>query len=115
MSMYFPKRLELSFRIVLAFPKAEGRRMMPMTGAEKRKFTFTGILWEGFSEEVAKPRLEGWVGLHWTAVAAEGLLRGRQSAAKGSEVRKHGVCFQGGKFGWTIGYRRKAVEDGWNR
>lgn len=24
MSMYFPKRLELSLRIVLAFPKAEG-------------------------------------------------------------------------------------------
>lgn len=24
MSMYFPKRLELLFRIVLAFPKAEG-------------------------------------------------------------------------------------------
>ena len=83
MSMYFPKRLELSFRIVLAFPKATGQRMMPTMGAENRNFTFSEIFWEGFSEEVAKSRTEGWVGSHQTVVAAKGLLRGSQSAAKG--------------------------------
>lgn len=44
MSIYFPKRLELSFRIVLAFPKAEGQRVMSMVGAERRKFTLSGII-----------------------------------------------------------------------
>lgn len=48
MSIYFPKRLELSFRIVLAFPKAEGQRVMPMMEAERREFTLSGIIWEGF-------------------------------------------------------------------
>ena len=83
MSIYFPKRLELSFRIVLAFPKANGRRMMPTMGAENRNFIFSEIFWDGFSEEVAKPRTEGWVGLHQTVVVAKGLLRGSQSAANG--------------------------------
>lgn len=58
MSMYFPKRLELSFRIVLAFPKAKGRRVVPVIGKERRKGTFGRVIWEGFSEEVAKPRIE---------------------------------------------------------
>lgn len=55
---------------------------MPMTGAEWEKSTFSGVIWEGFSEEVAGPRIEGWVGLHWTVVACKGMLRGRQSAVK---------------------------------
>lgn len=49
--------------------------------------------------------------MHWTVVATKGLLRGRLSAGKGLEVRKHGVCLQSGKFGWSTRYRRKAVED----
>ena len=52
-------------------------------GAENRNFTFSEIFWEGFSEEVAKPRIEGWVGSHQIVVAAKGLLRGSQRAAKG--------------------------------
>lgn len=52
-------------------------------GAENRNLIFSEIFWEGFSEEVAKSRTEGWVGLHRTVVVAKGLLRGSQSAAKG--------------------------------
>lgn len=52
-------------------------------GAENRNFIFSEIFWDGFSEEVAKPRTEGWVGLHQTVVVAKGLLRGSQSAANG--------------------------------
>ena len=103
MSIYFPKRLELSFRIVLAFPKAEGQRVMPMMGAERGKFTFSGIIWESF----LSPELKDWVALHWRVVAAKSVLRGRQSASKGASVGKHGVCSQSRKFGWSIKYRGK--------
>lgn len=82
MSMYFPKRLELSFRIVLAFPKAEGPEGDTHDGSrEGKEYSQCGRL-GGLSEKVVGPRTEQCVGLHWTAAACKGMRRGTQSVVK---------------------------------
>lgn len=52
MSMYFPKRLELSLRMVLALPKAEGKREISQQEQKGESFHLLNGHLARFSEEV---------------------------------------------------------------
>jgi hypothetical protein len=52
MSMYFPKRLELSLRMVLALPKAEGKREISQQEQKGESFHLLSGHLARFSEEV---------------------------------------------------------------
>lgn len=67
-------------------------------GTERGKSTFSVAIWEVFSEKVVGPRTEECVGLHWTAVACKGMLRGRQSVVKGWRSESMGCACRAGNL-----------------